>query len=55
VKKKELISLKKTLSMTDSKSLEFAETMVEEEFSYVLDIKPSEVGNYIRQKIGVRE
>ena len=55
VKKKELISLNKTLSMTDSKSLEFAENMVEEEFSYALDIKPSEVGNYIRKKIGVRE
>jgi len=55
IKKKELLSLNKSLSMTDSKSLEFAEKMVEEEFSYALDIKPAEVGDYIRKTIGVKE
>ena len=55
MKKKELEALNKNISMTDSKSLEFAEKMVEEEFSYALGIKPAEVGNYIRKNIGVKE
>ena len=55
MKKKELEALNKNISMTDSKYLEFAEKMVEEEFSYALGIKPAEVGNYIRKTIGVKE
>lgn len=52
-KKYELQKINKTLSASDSKSLEVAEKLVEEEFSYVLDIKPAEVGNYIRNVLGI--
>ena len=38
----------KALPASDSKMLENAEKLVEEEFSYALDIAPSEVGKYIR-------
>lgn len=53
LKKHELEAINKKLPMTDSKALEFAESMVEEEFSYALDIKPSEVGGYIRNILGM--
>ena len=53
IKKRDLEERNKKLAMTDNKSLEFAEAMVEEEFSYVLDIKRSEVGAYIRKVLGM--
>ncbi len=53
LKKRELEERNKKLAMTDSKALEFAVSMVEEEFSYVLDINRSEVGVYIRNILGM--
>lgn len=48
IKKQELMALGKTLPASYSKMLENAEKLVEEEFSYALDIAPSDVGKYIR-------
>ena len=48
IKKQDLIALNKTLPASDSKMLENAEKLVEEEFSFALGIEPSEVGKYIR-------
>lgn len=48
MKKKEMQTISKTLSASDSKFLENAEKLVEEEFAFTLDIPPSEVGKYIR-------
>lgn len=53
LKKHELLSINKTISASDSKFLENAEKLVVEEFSYALDIPPSEVGKYIRGKLGL--
>lgn len=53
MKKNELMAKKKFLPTTDSKTLEFAEKMVEEEFAYVLEIQPGEVGDYIRKVLAV--
>ena len=47
-KKQELTSEGKHLPATDSNTLKTAERLVEEEFSYVLDIIPENVGAYIR-------
>lgn len=52
IKKQDLIALNKTLPASDSKMLENAEKLVEEEFSFALGIEPSEVGKYIRNFFG---
>lgn len=54
-KKRELLLKGRKLPTTDSNILKNAEKLVEEEFAYVLGIKPSEVGGYIRDLLKVPE
>ncbi len=55
VRKRELIKQNKKLPATDSNTLKQAEKLVEEEFSYVLGLAPSDVGKYIRSLLDVPE
>lgn len=48
MKKRELAENGKNLPTSDNNTLKSAEKLVEEEFSYTLGIKPSEVSGYIR-------
>ena len=54
-KKQELSAINKQIPTSDSNTLKSAEKLVEEEFSHVLGIEPSEVGKYIRNVLGVPE
>lgn len=55
MKKRELSKMGKNLPTTDSNTLKAAEKLVEEEFSYTLDVKPSEVGRYIRSVLQIED
>ena len=54
-KKRELAKAGKNLPTTDGNTLKTAERLVEEEFSYTLEIDPSEVGGYIKSRLGTEE
>ena len=45
----------KKLSVTDLSTLKTAEKLVEEEFSWVLEIDPEEVPKYIRKRLHIQE
>ncbi|MFR4798188.1 MAG: hypothetical protein ACLT9U_05060 [Lentihominibacter sp.] len=51
MKKRELLPLGKKLPTTDENTLKSAEKLVEEEFSFVLDIPKDDVSGYIRALI----
>ena len=53
IKKQQLAELgaNRKLSFSDLDTLERAERLIEDEFSFVLGIRPSEVADYIRKKI----
>ena len=53
VKKRELASSGKSISTTDENTLKSAEKLVEEEFSYALDIPRDGVSGYIRELLNV--
>ena len=55
MKKRELTEQGRKLSTTDENILKSAEKLVEDEFSYVLDIPQSEVGRYIRNLLHVSD
>lgn len=53
LKKRELEENGKKLSASDEAALTQAEGLIENEFSFVLNLKSSEVGSYIRGKLGM--
>ena len=55
MKKRELTEQGRKLSTTDENILKSAEKLVEDEFSYVLDIPQSDVGRYIRNLLHVSD
>jgi RNA polymerase-interacting CarD/CdnL/TRCF family regulator len=52
-KKTELINNGKKLASSDDEALKFAERLIEDEFSFSLGLACSEVGEYIRGRLGV--
>lgn len=55
LKKQDLIAKGKKLSAADDNILTQAESMVEDEFSFVLNLDGIQVGRYIRNKLGISE
>ena len=55
LKKQELLQIGKKLSATDEGVLKRAEIVVQNEFSFSLNIPKSEVGGYIRHLLGIQE
>ncbi len=55
LKKQELTAAKKKLSSSDEAILRQAEKLIEDEFSFVLGFTGQQVGQYIRQKLGIEE
>lgn len=53
LKKQELSLEGKKLSSTDENHLSMAETLIENEFSFVLNLDSNSVGQYIRSRLGV--
>ncbi|MBO5060334.1 MAG: CarD family transcriptional regulator [Clostridia bacterium] len=53
LKKQEFAENGKKLSATDDSILSQAETLIENEFSFVLNLSGGQVGEYIRQKLGI--
>lgn len=54
-KKNELMEIGKKLPTTDSNTLKSAEKLVQEEFSYVLNIENTEVERYIKNTLDMSE
>ncbi len=55
MQKNELLKNKKKLSNTDSDMLFYAQSVVEDEFSFVLGVPAENVGQYIKNALGITE
>lgn len=55
LKKQQLAEIKKPLPSSDEIVLRKAERLIENEFSFILDVRREEVGQYIREKLEISE